>query len=68
MGFFDRLKEGLNKTRKGITEKIDQVLVSFGKIDDDLFDELEEILIMSDVGVETTGRIIDNLKKKGKRE
>jgi fused signal recognition particle receptor len=64
MGFFDRLKEGLQKTRKGITEKIDQVLVSFGKIDDDLFDELEEILVTSDIGVETTGRIITDLKRK----
>lgn len=64
MGFFDKLKEGLQKTRKSITEKIDQVLVSFGKIDDDLFDELEEILITSDVGIETTSRIIEDLKKK----
>lgn len=64
MGFFDKLKEGLQKTRKGITEKIDQMLVSFGKIDDDLFDELEEILVMSDIGVETTGRIIEDLKRK----
>lgn len=63
MGFFDKLKQGLEKTRKGITEKIDQVLVSFGKIDDDLFDELEEILITSDVGVDATMKIIQNLKK-----
>lgn len=66
MGFFDRLKEGLQKTRKGITEKIDQVLVSFGKIDEELFDELEEILITSDVGIETTSRIISDIKKKVK--
>jgi len=66
MGLFDRLKEGLQKTRKGITEKIDQMLVSFGKIDDELFEELEEILISSDVGIETTMRIIDELKKKVK--
>jgi fused signal recognition particle receptor len=66
MGFFDRLKEGLQKTRKGITEKVDQVLVSFGKIDDDLFDELEEILIMSDVGIGTTGKIISEIKNKVK--
>lgn len=64
MGFFDRLKEGLQKTRKGITEKIEQVLVTFGKIDDELFDELEEILITSDIGIETTMKIIENLKKK----
>ena len=63
MGFFDKLKEGLSKTRKNVTEKIDQILVSFGKIDDDLFDELEEILITSDVGIETSLKIIENLKK-----
>jgi fused signal recognition particle receptor len=68
MGFFDRLKEGLQKTRKGITEKIDQVLVSFGKIDEELFDELEEILISSDIGIETTCRIIEDLKKKVKEK
>ena len=64
MGFFDRLKEGLQKTRNSITEKIDKVLVSFGKIDEELFDELEEILITADVGIETTMRIIENLKRK----
>ena len=66
MGFFDKLKEGLQKTRKSITEKIDQVLVSFGKVDEELFDELEEILITSDIGIETTLKIIEGLKKKVK--
>lgn len=66
MGFFDRLKEGLQKTRKGITEKIDQVLVSFGKIDEELFEELEEVLIASDIGVETTLKIISAIKLKVK--
>lgn len=66
MGFFDRLKEGLSKTRKGITEKIDQVLISFGKIDDELFDELEEVLITSDIGMDTALRIIEGVKKKVK--
>ena len=66
MGFIDRLKEGLEKTRKGITEKIDRILVSFGKIDDELFDELEEILITSDIGIETSGKIISDIKKKVK--
>jgi len=68
MGFFDKLKEGLLKTRKGITERIDQVLVSFGKIDEELFEELEEILITSDVGIETTGKIIEGLKKSVKEK
>ncbi len=66
MGFFDKLKEGLSKTRKGITEKIDQVLVSFGKVDDDLFDELEEVLITADLGIDTSLRIMDNTRKKVK--
>ncbi len=66
MGFFDKLKEGLQKTRKSITEKIDQVLVSFGKVDEELFDELEEILITSDIGIETTMRVIEDLKEKVK--
>ncbi len=66
MGFFDKLKEGLTKTRKGISEKIDQVLVSFGKVDDELFDELEEVLISSDLGVPTVLRIIEGMKKKVK--
>lgn len=66
MGFFDRLKDGLQKTRKGITERIDQVLVSFGKIDDELFEELEEILISADVGIDTTLKIIEKVKLKVK--
>lgn len=66
MGFFEKLKNGLSKTRKGITEKIDQVLVSFGKVDDELFDELEEVLITSDIGVDTTLRIIEGVKEKVK--
>jgi len=66
MGFFDKLKEGLSKTRKGITEKIDQVLVSFGKVDEELFDELEEVLVTSDIGIDTAIRIIEGIKKKVK--
>ena len=66
MGFFEKLKEGLQKTRKGITEKIDQVLISFGKVDEELFDELEEVLISSDLGIDTSLKIIEHLKKKVK--
>ncbi|OGO82084.1 MAG: signal recognition particle-docking protein FtsY [Clostridiales bacterium GWC2_40_7] len=66
MGFFDRLKEGLQKTRKGISEKLDQVLVSFGVINEELFDELEEVLITSDIGVETAMRVMSGLRKKVK--
>lgn len=64
MGFFERLKEGLQKTRKGITEKLDQVLVSFGVINEELFDELEEVLITSDLGVETAMNVMTGLRKK----
>jgi len=67
MGLFDRLKSGLSKTRKGITEQIDKVLVSFGKIDEELFEELEEILITDDFCIETTMRIIEDLKEKVKK-
>ncbi len=65
-GFFSRLKAGLGKTRSAISEKIDSVLISLGKIDDDLFDELEEALIMSDIGAETSAYIIDCLKERAK--
>ncbi|NTV90344.1 MAG: signal recognition particle-docking protein FtsY [Clostridiales bacterium] len=68
MGFFDKLKEGLQKTRKGITERIDQVLVSFGKVDEDLFDELEEILITSDIGIDSAMAIMQGLRKRVKDE
>lgn len=66
--FFSKLKDGLFKTRKNITDKINDVLVSFKSVDEDLFDELEEILITSDVGVETTMRILDDLRLKVKQQ
>jgi len=66
--FFERLKGGLKKTRDSITTRIDQVLVSFGKIDDDLFDELEEILITSDIGMETSMKIISELREKVRQD
>lgn len=68
MGFFDKLKQGLQKTRDSITNQIDRVLVSFGKVDEELFEELEEVLITSDVGMETTQRIIEDLRARVKRE
>ncbi|AGC68140.1 cell division protein FtsY [Thermoclostridium stercorarium subsp. stercorarium DSM 8532] len=68
MSFFEKLKNGLKKTRESITQRIDQLLVSMGKIDEELFEELEEILITSDVGVETTLKIIDDLKLRVKSE
>ncbi len=61
--FFGKLIDGLNKTRKGITDQIDNLLNNYGEIDDDLFEELEEILIMADVGMNTTMKIIDALRE-----
>ena len=63
-GFFDKLKDGLTKTRNRLTEKISEVLNLAITIDDDLYEELEEILITSDIGVETSIYIIEKLKKK----
>ena len=68
MSVFDRLKDGLKKTRESITHRIDQVLVSFGKVDEELFEELEEILITSDVGMETSVNIIGELRAMVKKE
>jgi len=68
MGFFDKLKSGLKKTRDSITKRVDQLLVSMGRIDEDLFEELEEILITSDVGVDTSLKIIEELKARVKKE
>ncbi len=61
--FFSKLKKGLGKTRDALNEKVDGVLKVFKKIDEELFEELEEALIMADVGVETSMYIIDGLRK-----
>lgn len=63
MGFFDRLKAGLTKTRERFIDKIDELLHGSAKIDDDLLDELEETLITSDVGMATTEKLIAGLRK-----
>ncbi len=63
-GFFQRLKEGLNKTTKDFTGKLDSLLMGYGKIDDELFEELEELLIMADVGYDATMKAMDHLQKK----
>ena len=65
-GLFKRLKDGLSKTKKGITEKVDLVLSSYRKIDEELFEDLEEVLIMADIGVETTLNIIESVKQQVK--
>lgn len=66
MGFFSKLKEGLTKTRDNIVSRIDSVFSGFSSIDDDFYDELEETLIMGDIGVVATEEILDDLKNKVK--
>ena len=68
MGFFDKLKNGLNKTKKSFDEKINTVFSSFRKVDEDFLEELEEILIMSDIGMDTSIKIINNLRGRIKKE
>lgn len=67
-GFFSRLVKGLSKTRANIAAGIDSIFSGFSKIDDEFYDEIEEILIMGDIGVTTTTKIIDNLKIKVKEQ
>ena len=67
-GFFGRLVEGLSKTRNNIAAGFDYVFSGFTKINDDFYEELEEILIMADIGVNTTNAIIENLKEKVKED
>ena len=68
MGFFDKLKQGLSKTKSSFEEKMNNVFSTFRKVDEDLLEELEEVLIMSDVGVETSTKIISNLRDRVKKE
>ncbi|MGN1433796.1 MAG: signal recognition particle-docking protein FtsY [Ruminococcus sp.] len=68
MGFFNKIKEGLKKTRNAVVGQIDSMLKSFKKIDDELFEELEELLVMGDVGVHTAEKICDELKNRVKKE
>ena len=65
-GFFKRLAQGLSKTRDSIASSFDSIFSGFSGIDEDFYEELEEILIMSDMGIDTTMNIIEDLKKKVK--
>ncbi len=67
MGFFSKIKNGLKKTRDNISDGITNIINSFTKIDEDLFEELEELLVMSDVGVETSLKICDKLRTRIKQ-
>lgn len=68
MGFFEKLKQGLNKTKESFDSKINNVFSNFRKVDEDFLDELEEVLILSDMGMDTSQKIVNNLRKKIKRE
>lgn len=68
MGFFEKLKSGMSKTKTSFDEKINNVFSNFRKVDEDFLEELEEILIMSDVGMDTSVKIIDNLRNRLKKE
>ena len=67
-GFFSRLKEGLTKTRDSLVAGIDSIFRGFSEIDEDFYEELEEVLIMADIGVATTEKIIENLRQKVKEQ
>lgn len=68
MGFFSKIKEGLKKTRESISGSIETMLNTFTKIDESLFEELEELLVMGDVGMPTAMRICDELREKVKKQ
>ena len=68
MGFFDKLKAGMSKTKKSFNDKLNNVFANFRKVDEELLEELEEALIMSDIGIETSTEIIDGLRNRVKKE
>ena len=68
MGLFSKIKAGLQKTKSSISDGITSIINSFTKIDEDFFEELEEILVMSDIGVETSVKICDELRIRVKRD
>ena len=67
-GFFARLKAGLSKTRQNIVSGIDSVFSGFSHIDDEFYEEIEEILVMGDIGIQTSMSIIEDLKEKVKAQ
>ena len=64
MGFFDKIKAGLTKTRDALSNTLGQVFSGFSELDDDFYDELEESLILADLGVETSGKAVERLRKR----
>lgn len=67
-GFFSRLKQGLSKTRNNIVHGMDSVFKGYSRIDEDFYEELEEVLIMGDIGVNATGEIMERLRKQVKEQ
>jgi fused signal recognition particle receptor len=67
VGFFDRLKEGLTKTKSALVDRVSSIMTVFRKIDDELFEELEEALIQADVGVETSMQLVEELRREVKK-
>lgn len=68
MGFFEKIKQGLKRTKDSIGEGLNGIFATFRKVDEDLLEELEELLILADVGFETTEKIIDTLRDRAKKE
>lgn len=68
MGFFSKIKDGLRKTKESMVKKMQKVVNSFTKIDEELFEQLEETMIMSDMGVETSVQICEELRKRIKEQ
>ncbi len=68
MGLFDKLKSSLSKTKESVSSKLDNVIKAFKSVDEDLFEELEEVLIMADLGVNTSCEIIDRLRTAAKKK
>ncbi len=68
MGFFEKLKQGMGKTKTSFDDKLNNIFKNFRKVDEDFLDELEEILIMSDLGIDTSTKIISNLRQRIKKE
>ena len=68
MGFFSKIKEGLTKTRKAMEDTLSNVFSGFSSLDDDFYDELEEKLILSDMGMDTTLKAVEELKRRVKSE
>ena len=68
MGFFDRIKEGIKKTKEAVAERLDDVIANFRKVDEDMLEELEEVLILADLGVDTATRAVSELRERAKRE